>query len=85
MGYWTAYAWTVGPVGVYAVREPAGKDFSLYRVASAGETPVLVEPMDGISALGIAVANDGSLTIARPPRGTQRLMKAALGVASANE
>ena len=82
MGYWTAYAWTLGPDGVYALREPAGKDFGLYRIAAAGSAPVLVEPMDGISPLGLAMTGDGTLTIARPPHAAQRLMTATLNAAS---
>lgn len=74
MGYWTAYAWTVAGDQVYALREPAGRDFGLYRIG-LGQTPQLVEPMDGISPLGIAVAADGAaLLLARPPRGAQELV-----------
>lgn len=82
MGYWTAYAWTVGSDGVYAIREPAGKDFGLYRVTTGGAVPVLVEPMDGISPLGLAMTGN-TLILARPPRGAQRLMSASLAVAPA--
>ncbi|MBL8298656.1 MAG: hypothetical protein JNN30_09955 [Rhodanobacteraceae bacterium] len=67
MGYWTAYSWTVTEEGVYALLEPAGKALGLYFMP-AGHAPVLVAPIDGIPALGLAVRKDGhELILARPP------------------
>lgn len=74
MGYWTAYSWTVTNDGVYALLEPVGKAFGLYFVA-ADRTPVLVEPMDGIPALGLAVREGGrDIVVARPPRDAHDLV-----------
>lgn len=79
MGYWTTYAWTLSDGAVYALREPGGRDFGLYRVSAAGATPVLVQPTDGVAALGIAVTpGEKRLLISQPPRGTQELRRARL-------
>nr|WP_305119079.1 winged helix-turn-helix domain-containing protein [Tahibacter harae] len=79
MGYWTTYAWTLGNDAVYALREPGGRDFGLYRVGVAGATPVLVQPTDGIAALGIAVTpGEKRLLISQPPPGAQELRRASL-------
>ncbi|UXI68949.1 winged helix-turn-helix domain-containing protein [Tahibacter amnicola] len=75
MGYWTAYGWTPADDGIYAVLEPAGAHFGVYFVAAAGAAPVLVEPMDGITTLGMAM-RDGSRTLdlVRPPRAVHDLV-----------
>ena len=66
MGYWTAYAWTRAEDGIYALMEPAGRNFGLYRIA-ADAAPVLVEPTDGVAAFGLAVnPATRELVIARP-------------------
>lgn len=68
MGYWNAYGWTVAGDSVYAVLEPGGQNFGLYR-ARPGQAPELVEPLDGTATLGLAL-NHGrnELLISRPPR-----------------
>ena len=79
MGYWTTYAWTLTDDAVYALREPGGRDFGLYRVSAAGAMPVLVQPTDGIAALGIAVTpGEKRLLISQPPPGAQELRRADL-------
>lgn len=65
MGYWTAYAWTHADHGIYVLMEPAGKNFGLYFVA-ADAPPTLVEPTDGVAALGLAVRDTREIFIARP-------------------
>lgn len=66
MGYWTAYAWTRASDGIYVLMEPAGRNFGLYRL-SADASPVLVEPTDGVAALGLVVnPATHELVMARP-------------------
>lgn len=68
MGYWNAYGWTVAGDGVYAVLEPGGQHFGLYR-AMPGQAPEPVEPLDGTATLGLALnAARGELLVSRPPR-----------------
>lgn len=78
MGYWNAYAWTLAGDRVYALLEPAGANFGLY-AATPGLSPQLVEPLDGVPALGIAMTSpDGPLFVARPPRAGQALLQSRL-------
>lgn len=82
MGYWNAYAWTIAGDHVYVLLEPGGDDFGLYR-AAPGQTPQLIEPMDGVLSLGLALAaTRKQLLLARPPRGGLQLMQARLGAAN---
>lgn len=68
MGYWNAYGWTVAGDAVYAVLEPGGQNFGLYR-ARVGQAPELAEPLDGTATLGLALNTErGELLVSRPPR-----------------
>lgn len=68
MGYWNAYGWTVAGDEVYAVLEPGGENFGLYR-ARPGQLPELVEPLDGTATLGLALnPQRAELLVSRPPR-----------------
>ncbi len=79
MGYWNAYAWTIAGDQVYLLLEPGGDDFGLY-LAAPGQPPQLIEPMDGVLSLGLALAaTRKQLVLARPPRAGLQLMQARLG------